>query len=116
MPRLSLFWVDVRQGLVEFLAGQSWSMLTPNRNGISPLPATSSTPKSTDVNYVVGLTWTRQPGIGFLYPPPQAVTFGLRWKTPTTISAAPSGGSGNSPAVRAERLGRVPSWTTGLAT
>lgn len=46
VPRLRLYWVDVRKGGWEFLAGQSWSMLTPNRVGISPLPATSSTRKS----------------------------------------------------------------------
>ena len=38
VPRLRLFWVDVRKGKLEFLAGQSWSMLTPNRKGISALP------------------------------------------------------------------------------
>ena len=31
VPRLRLYWVDVRKNKVEFLAGQSWSMLTPNR-------------------------------------------------------------------------------------
>ena len=38
VPRLRLFWVDVTKDKWEFLAGQSWSMLTPNRKGISALP------------------------------------------------------------------------------
>jgi hypothetical protein len=38
VPRLRLYWVDVRKGAIEFLAGQSWSMLTPNRKGLSALP------------------------------------------------------------------------------
>ena len=36
--RLRLFWADLRKGKFEFLAGQSWSLLTPNRKGLSPLP------------------------------------------------------------------------------
>src|ERR1019366_8113060 len=35
VPRLRLFWVDLRKGEWEILAGQSWSMLTPNRHGLS---------------------------------------------------------------------------------
>ncbi len=46
VPRARLYWVDVRKGKFEFLAGQSWSLLTPGRTGISPLPETSSIPKS----------------------------------------------------------------------
>ena len=36
VPRIRLYWVDVRKGGWEFLAGQSWSMLTPNRVGYLP--------------------------------------------------------------------------------
>jgi len=39
VPRLRLYWLDVRKGSIEFLAGQSWSMLTPNRKGLSALPS-----------------------------------------------------------------------------
>lgn len=67
VPRLRLFWVDARKGGWEFLAGQSWSMLTPNRRGISPLPGDLFYTQVMDVNYVVGLTWTRQPGFRVLY-------------------------------------------------
>ena len=67
VPRLRLFWVDVRKGKFEMLAGQSWSMLTPNRKGISALPVDLFYSQVTDVNYMAGLTWTRQPGMRFLY-------------------------------------------------
>jgi hypothetical protein len=44
VPRLRLFWVDLRKGEWEILAGQSWSMLTPKR---SPrCRVTSSTARS----------------------------------------------------------------------
>ncbi len=69
VPRLRLFWVDVRKGKVEFLAGQSWSMLTPNRNGLSALPGDLFYTQVIDINYVAGLTWTRQPGLRVLYHP-----------------------------------------------
>ena len=67
VPRLRLYWVDARKGGWEFLAGQSWSMLTPNRVGISPLPGDIFYSQVMDVNYMAGLTWTRQPGIRVLY-------------------------------------------------
>ena len=69
VPRLRLYWVDVRKGKVEFLAGQSWSMLTPNRRGISPLPGDIFYSQVIDVNYMAGLTWTRQPGMRVLFHP-----------------------------------------------
>ncbi len=37
--RIRLYWVDLRKNKFEFLAGQSWSMLTPNRKQISAIPA-----------------------------------------------------------------------------
>ena len=66
--RLRLYWVDVRKTW-EFLAGQSWSMMTPNRNGISALPGDLFYGQEFDVNYLNGLTWGRIPGLRFLYHP-----------------------------------------------
>ena len=57
-----------RKGGWEFLAGQSWSMLTPNRKGISPLPGDLFYSQVMDVNYMAGLTWTRQPGFACSLP------------------------------------------------
>ena len=38
VPRIRLYWVDVRKGKIEFLAGQSWSMMTPEPQGHLPVP------------------------------------------------------------------------------
>lgn len=57
--RLRLFWIDMRRGRWEFLAGQSWSTLTPNRRGISALPADLFYSEVIDTNYIAGLTWAR---------------------------------------------------------
>jgi hypothetical protein len=94
VPRLRLFWVDVRKGEWEMLAGQSWSMLTPNRKGISALPGDIFYSQVTDVNYMAGLTWTRQPGVRFLYHPSDRVTVGLSLENPDAYIGGSGGGSG----------------------
>lgn len=59
--RMRLYWLDARHGDWEVLAGQSWSLLTPNRKGLSPLPSDIFYTQDMDTNYQVGLTWSRDP-------------------------------------------------------
>jgi hypothetical protein len=94
VPRLRLFWVDARKGSWEFLAGQSWSMLTPNRTGISALPSNLFYSQVLDVNYMAGLTWTRQAGMRVLYHPSKTVTLGLSLENPDQYIGGSAGGSG----------------------
>jgi hypothetical protein len=93
VPRLRLFWVDVRKGPIEFLAGQSWSMLTPNRVGLSALPGNLFYTQDVDINYNAGLTWTRQPGMRVLFHPSNKVTFGLSFENPDQYAGGSAGGS-----------------------
>ncbi len=93
VPRIRLYWLDMRKGQWEFLAGQSWSMLTPGRKGISALPGDLFYSQVIDVNYVAGLTWTRQPGVRVLYHPTDKVTFGLSLENPDQYMGGSSGGS-----------------------
>jgi hypothetical protein len=93
VPRIRLYWVDVRKDKFEFLAGQSWSMLTPNRKGISALPGDIFYSQVIDVNYMAGLTWTRQPGIRFLYHPSEQVTMGVSFENPDQYMGGSAGGS-----------------------
>jgi hypothetical protein len=65
--RIRLYWGDVRKGSFEYLAGQSWSLMTPNRNGMSALPGDLFYGNALDVNYLNGLTWGRIPGMRFIY-------------------------------------------------
>ncbi len=74
---MRLYWVDVRKDKFEFLAGQSWSMITPGRNGISPIPGDLFYTQDVDVNYNVGLTWARTPQFRFVYHPSDTVAMGL---------------------------------------
>jgi hypothetical protein len=93
VPRLRLFWVDARKGKVEFLAGQSWSLLTPNRKGLSALPGDLFYTQVVDINYVAGLTWTRQPGMRVIFHPNDKVTFGLSAEQPDQYGGGSAGGS-----------------------
>ena len=88
--RIRQYYVTTRHGKFEFQAGQSWSMMTPNRVGISPLPGDLFYSQVVDVNYMNGLTWGRIPGVRFLIHPSQKVTWGLSLEN----SAQYFGGSG----------------------
>ncbi len=92
VPRIRLYWVDVRKDKWEVLAGQSWSLLTPNRKGLSALPGDLFYSQVMDVNYVVGLTWTRQPGVRVLYHPSNKVTMGLSLENPNQYMGGSAGG------------------------
>jgi len=93
VPRLRLFWLDARKGPWEFLAGQSWSMLTPGRVGISPLPGDLFYSQVMDVNYMAGLTWTRQPGFRVVFHAGDKVAFGLAAEESDQYLGGSSGGS-----------------------
>jgi hypothetical protein len=93
VPRLRLFWVDVRKDKFEMLAGQSWSLLTPNRKGLSALPGDLFYSQVIDVNYMAGLTWSRQPGVRFLYHPSEQVTMGVSFENPEQYMGGSGGGS-----------------------
>jgi hypothetical protein len=93
VPRIRLYWVDARRGGWEFLAGQSWSMLTPNRRGISPLPGDIFYSQVMDVNYMAGLTWSRQPGVRVLYHFGNTATWGFSAENPDQYIGGSGGGS-----------------------
>ncbi|MGH9470996.1 MAG: hypothetical protein ACRD1N_11735 [Terriglobia bacterium] len=75
--RIRLYWVDVQRGKFEFLGGQSWSLLTPGRVGISPMPSDVFYTQDMDTNYQVGLTWARQLQFRFVYHASPNVTAAL---------------------------------------
>ena len=91
--RLRLYWVDVTKGKFEFLAGQSWSLMTPNRKGISPLPGDIFYSQDIDVNYQLGLVWGRIPGFRFGYHPSNKVAFGISLENSEPYVGGGNGGS-----------------------
>lgn len=80
--RMRLYWVDVHKGKIEILAGQSWSMMTPNRVGISPMPGDIFYSQDMDTNYQVGLVWLRTPGFRFIIHPNDNVAWGFALEDP----------------------------------
>lgn len=57
--RLRLYWLDLRRGKWEFLGGQTWGLLEPNRVGVSPMPSDLSLGYGEDGNTHVGPAYTR---------------------------------------------------------
>jgi hypothetical protein len=92
--RMRLFWVDVQKNRWEILGGQSWSLLTPGRKGISPLPADIFYTQVIDVNYVAGLTWGRVPQFRAVYHSPSGVSAGISLEEPQQYIGG-SGGQGS---------------------
>ncbi len=75
--RSRLYWVDVRKDQWELLGGQTWSLITPGRTGISPIPGNIFFTQNIDVNYQAGLTWGRIPELRFVYHPSNKVAFAV---------------------------------------
>jgi hypothetical protein len=90
--RMRLYFVDLRNGKWEVLGGQSWSMMTPGRKGISPLPADIFYSQDMDTNYQVGLAWTRAPQFRAVYHASDIVTFGFALEEAEQYGGGSSGG------------------------
>jgi hypothetical protein len=80
--RLRLYWGQVTTGKFEFLAGQTWSLLVPNRVGLSPNPSDLFYTYNMDTNYQVGLPWTRALEFRFIYHPSKEWAMGLALEDP----------------------------------
>jgi hypothetical protein len=80
--RMRLYWAQYTRGKFEFLAGQSWSFLTPNRNGLSPMPGDLFYSQDVDTNYQMGLTWGRTTQFRFIAHASDTVTAGVSIENP----------------------------------
>jgi len=81
-PRMRLAWAQVLTGEFEFVAGQAWSMLTPNRRGLSPLTGDVFVSQNIDLNLQMGLTWTRAMQFRFIAHPSDTLTAGVALENP----------------------------------
>jgi hypothetical protein len=88
--RMRLGWIDVRKNKWELLGGQSWSLLTPNRKGTSPVPADIFSTQNIDQSIQVGLTWGRDPQFRIIYHANKTVTFAV------SLEAAEQYGGGSA--------------------
>jgi hypothetical protein len=88
--RIRLAWIDFRKNKWELLGGQSWSLLTPNRKGTSPIPADIFSTQNIDQSSQIGLTWARQPQFRVIYHANQTITLAL------SLEAAEQYGGGSA--------------------
>jgi hypothetical protein len=65
--RLRLAFADIKHNNWEFIGGQTWSLLTPNRVGLSSMPQDVFTGYRLDTNYVAGLAYARQAAFRVIY-------------------------------------------------
>jgi hypothetical protein len=86
--RMRLFFVDLKKDAFELTAGQTWSLMTPNRVGIGVLPSEIFYSQDVDTNYQAGLTWARQTGIRFTYNPSHMFHWAVALENPEQYSGA----------------------------
>src|SRR5258708_6711201 len=67
--RLRLYFMDLKRGKWEILGGQTWSWLTPNREGIGPIPSDLAITYNEAQNLGVGVPYTRAAEFGVAYHP-----------------------------------------------
>lgn len=91
--RMRNVFVDLKKGWFEVLGGQDWSMLTPNRVGLSPLPSDIFYTQNMDTNYQAGLVWTRQTQFRFVLHPSDDFAIGLSLENPQQYGGGSGGGS-----------------------
>ncbi|HTU48021.1 MAG TPA: hypothetical protein VMF91_23380 [Bryobacteraceae bacterium] len=91
--RMRNVFVDARKGWFEVLGGQDWSMLTPNRVGLSPIPSDIFYTQNMDTNYQAGLVWSRQTQFRFVAHPSDDFAIGLSLENPQQYGGGSGGGS-----------------------
>lgn len=92
--RMRNIFVDIQKGRWEILGGQDWSMFTPNRKGLSPIPSDIFYTQNMDLNYQAGLIWARQSQFRLVFHPNNDWALGMSLENPQQYT----GGSGGSAA------------------
>ena len=80
--RMRVFWGQYREGAFEFLSGQAWSLMTPNRNGLSPETTDVFFSQTVDPNYQAGLAWGRTMQFRLTTHPTEQVTAAVSIENP----------------------------------
>jgi hypothetical protein len=80
--RLRLAFADIKHGKWEVIGGQTWSLLTPNRVGLSAMPSDVFTGYRLDTNYVAGLAYARQAAFRLVYHPTDWWAIGFALENP----------------------------------
>jgi hypothetical protein len=89
--RLRLAFADLRRNRWELLAGQNWSLMTPARKGIEPLPETLFLTQDLDPNIQSGLVWARVPQFRVVYHASKSVAMGVSSEAGDTYAGGSAG-------------------------
>jgi hypothetical protein len=91
--RLRQAYAQVRTKKWGFLAGQTWSLITPNRVGTSALTSDLYISPDLDPNLQIGLSWVRNPQFRVSYHPSESVSIAFSAEAPDVYGGG-SGGAG----------------------
>ncbi len=91
--RSRLYWVDIRRPRWEILGGQTWSLITPGRAGISPIPSDIFYTANIDVDYQAGLVWGRIPELRLVIRPTDKFAVAVALDSPNQYTGGSSGGA-----------------------
>jgi hypothetical protein len=80
--RLRLYFMDLKRGKWEILGGQTWSWLTPNREGTGPIPSDLAITYNEDQSLGVGVPYTRAAEFRVAYHLNEHWTFGVGIEDP----------------------------------
>jgi len=88
VTRLRVFYLNLSAGKWDVLGGQSWSLLTPNRSGLSPFLSEIYNTVHLDTSYNAGIVYARQAQLRVVYHFTPNVAFGLSAENPDQFSGA----------------------------
>ena len=80
--RLRLAFANIRHDKWEVIGGQTWSLITPNRVGLSSMPSDVFTGYRLDTNYFAGLAYSRQAAFRVVYHPTDWWAFAVALENP----------------------------------
>lgn len=80
--RMRVYFADIRNGGFEVVGGQTWSLLTPNRRGLSPYTSDVFYTMDVDTNYQAGLVWTRAAQFRLIFHPTESLALGIAAENP----------------------------------
>ncbi|MCU1242870.1 MAG: hypothetical protein JWO71_3596 [Candidatus Acidoferrum typicum] len=86
--RLRVYWANVKHGKWEVLGGQEWSLMTPNRVGLSPYTGDVFYTYNEDPNFQVGLIWARQAQFRVTYHPTHKLAVAVSAENPQQFAPA----------------------------
>jgi hypothetical protein len=86
--RLRVYWANIKHDKWEVLGGQEWSLMTPNRVGLSPYTGDVFYTYNEDPNFQVGLIWARQAQFRVTYHPSQKLAVGVSAENPQQLAPA----------------------------